>query len=132
MTESNSWEYLQKISAMKNPTRSSRTWCVHQISRTCSSRRSCSWASSGWPAISQLSRSMDVDTQLRPPYLCICGWVVGWFDLVNPSDILTWHRLEPWTNWALYHWSRLQLTSCSNLIDKCPLIQIYTIRNWKQ
>jgi len=129
MAESNSWEYFQKISATKHPTRSLRTWYADQISRTCFSRCRHSLASFGWIAISQLSRPMDVDTKHCPHSLCLCGWVISWFDQVDPSDLLTWHRPEPWTNWVFHRWSRQQLTPCSNLLDKCLLVHIYTIWN---
>jgi len=74
--------------------------------------------------------------QVSPPlpqrksniYLIVAHWFASQIkQSVKPTTIKAWPK--PWTNWNFHCWSRPQLTSCSDLLDKCSLVHIYTIRN---
>jgi len=123
MAKTNCWEYLQAISATWQTYQSTGTCCVAKKLRTCSSPRRRSIILADWTLFSRRP-TLDVHTKSIPPTLCLRGWVLGWFHLVDPWGLLTWHWCsEPWTSEDFHHWS-----VCKHWTNR-SLFQIYTIKN---
>ena len=123
LVESDSWWYLQLISATLPVYRSTGTCCAL---KTCLSRFRRSLIPSKWTILSP-RRALDVYTKRFAPSLCLRGWLLGWIHPVHPWDLLTLHQgTEPSTDEFLRCWIVHERRSTR------PLFQIYTIRNWKQ
>jgi len=124
LAESDSWWYLQLISATLPAYRSTGTCtlCPQNMLVTFSSFFNSTQVNDTLPSSSVGRLYWTFCTLLVSP-----GWLLGWIHSIHPWDLLTLHQdTEPSTYEVLHRW----------IVHECrstrPLFQIYTIRNWKQ
>ena len=113
-------EFVLQIWPTKCSTRSVLWYCTDQRSRTWFSRLR-SLASSSWTAHSWLSRSMDTNTQHRPP-LRVSLWLS--LRLIWSSCSFNLERVTScgsWTDGVIFpHFGELQLALCSDQWHSFP------------